>query len=183
MAKVYVVHGYGASVNEHWFPWLETELAKLGIDCHRLEMPDSATPQSGKWLDYLNAKIEKVDDQTVLIGHSLGCIAALNFLAKNYAKPAGAILVSGFYEPLENIPELTPFSNLYAILPPISALNAYVVAALDDEIVNHQYSDNLAKHLKAHYIRLPQGGHFLDSEGWLEFPLILELVKKLLHKG
>lgn len=182
MAKVYIIHGYTASPEANWFPWLEEELGKIGVDCQRLDMPDSNAPQAGKWLDHLNQQLE-VDNQTILIGHSLGCIAALNFIAKNYAKPAGAILVSGFYQPLETLPELTPFSNLYAVLPPVSALNAYVIAAQDDEIVPHRYSDNLAKHLNAHYIRLPQGGHFLDREGWTRFPLVLELVQKLLPQA
>lgn len=52
-----------------------------------------------------------------------------------------------------------------------------VIAALDDHIIPHQYSDILAKDLQADYIRLQQGGHFLAREGWLEFPLVLEKIK------
>ncbi len=43
MAKVYIVHGYTASADKHWFPWLEQELAKIGVECYRLNMPDSSS--------------------------------------------------------------------------------------------------------------------------------------------
>ena len=179
MKKIYIIHGYTASAEKHWFPWLEKELTKIGIDCIRLNMPDSDNPHCDKWLTYLENNI-RIDENTIVVGHSLGCIALLNFLAKNYEKPLGAIFVSGFYQPISTLPELTPFSNLYAILPPCMPFKSYVIASLDDRIVPHTYSDELAKHLKTDYIRLPTGGHFLDREGITEFPLVLELIQKLL---
>lgn len=179
MAQVYIIHGYTASADHHWFPWLEQELAKLNIPCQRLTMPDSNNPAPDRWLDYLAQQVS-IDENTILVGHSLGCITWLNFLAKHYHKPAGAIFVSGFYQPLENLPELTPFSNLYAIQPPLLDFKSVVISALDDHIVPYQYSDELAKHLKADYFRLATGGHFLDREGFTELPIVLEQIKKML---
>ncbi|MGX2950691.1 RBBP9/YdeN family alpha/beta hydrolase [Ursidibacter sp. B-7004-1] len=181
MTKVYVVHGYTASSEKHWFPWLEKALGEIGIDCIRLDMPNSANPNCDKWLTYLENNVV-IDNETIVVGHSLGCIALLNFLAKNYEQPSAAIFVSGFYQPISTLPELTPFSNLYAILPPCMPFKSYVIASLDDSIVPHTYSDELAKHLKADYIRLPTGGHFLDREGITEFPLILDIITKLCNK-
>lgn len=179
MAKVYIVHGYGASPEKNWFPWLGEQLSAKGIHCECIAMPDTENPTPDAWLSTLQQQVQ-IDEQTVVVGHSLGCIALLNFLSRNYEKPAGAVFVSGFYQPLDNIPELTPFTNVYAVSPPLMPFKSYVIAALDDEIVVHQRSDELAQHLKADYIRLPQGGHFLDREGYTEFPLVLELVEKLL---
>ncbi|MCK3655230.1 esterase [Pasteurellaceae bacterium Macca] len=182
MPQVYIIHGYTASPDNHWFPWLEQALVERGIRCHRLAMPDSQHPTPEKWLDYLKTQIQ-CDEPTVIVGHSLGCIASLNFLAKQFERPVGGVWVSGFYQPLTTIPELTPFSNLYAILPPLMPFKSYVVASMTDTIVPHQYSDQLAQHLNAEYIRLPEGGHFLDREGYTEFPLVLELVLKLLAES
>lgn len=175
--KVYIVHGYTASPDNHWFPWLERELSKCGIACERLVMPNSHNPTPENWQAHLEKNV-KVDDQTIIVGHSLGCITWLNFLANTGQKPRAAVLVSGFYQPLDTLPELTPFSETYANSSFTRELNATVIAALDDRIVPHQYSDALAQHLKADYIRLNQGGHFLDREGWKAFPLVLELIKK-----
>lgn len=177
--KVYIVHGYTASPDDHWFPWLETMLARQGIECIRLSMPNSDKPSPDSWLSYLNEQVQ-IDEKTVVVGHSLGCIAWLNFLSRNYLQPAGAVFVSGFYQPIERLSELTSFSNLYAVSPALLDFKSYVIAALDDDIVPHQYSDDLAKHLKSTYIRFNEGGHFLEREGWTEFPLILTLILSLL---
>lgn len=175
--KVYIVHGYTASPDNHWFPWLEQELSALGIRCQRLAMPDSQHPTPENWQAHLEKSV-KVDDQTIIVGHSLGCITWLNFVTKTGQKPRAAVFVSGFYQPLDTLPELTPFAEAYADSPFAVELNATVIAALNDQIVPHQYSDALAQHLKADYIRLDQGGHFLDREGWTTFPLVLDLIKK-----
>ncbi len=95
MAKVYIVHGYTASADKHWFPWLAQELAKIGVECYRLNMPDSSSPNPDKWLRHLEEHVT-IDDETIVVGHSLGCITWLNFLARNFLKPKAAIFVSGF---------------------------------------------------------------------------------------
>lgn len=179
MAQVYIVHGYTANADKHWFPWLEKELAKCHISCERLNMPNSDNPLLEHWLAYLSEKVE-LNDKTIFVGHSLGCITILNFLAGRQVKIKGAVFVSGFYQSLENLPELSTFTDYYAKLPILPSFPAYVVSALDDRIVNHKYSDALAQHLQADYIRLNQGGHFLDREGITELPVVLELVKKLI---
>lgn len=181
MRKVYIVHGYRANPDKHWFPWLAQQLAARGMECHILAMPNAETPNAQQWLDYLKQNVE-MDDETIIIGHSLGSIAVLNFLAFNYARPRAAIFVSGFYQPVEGLAELTPFSNLYAIAPPCMPFPAYVISALDDSVVPHTYSDALAKHLQAVYIRLPRGGHFVDREGCTEFPPLLKLINELVNK-
>lgn len=174
--KVYIVHGYTASPDKHWFPWLARELESIGVACERLAMPDSDNPTPEKWVAFLEQHVQ-MDEKTIIVGHSLGCITWLNFLAKQQLTPAGAILVSGFYQPLHTLPELAPFAEFYAKQPTLTAFPCKVVAALDDHIVPHQYSDALAQHLQADYFRLNHGGHFLDREGWTAFPLVLALLK------
>lgn len=178
--KVYIVHGYTASPEHHWFPWLAGELSKRGIACECLAMPDAHHPTPESWQAYLEKQVQ-FDAQTVVVGHSLGCIAWLNFFAKIEQMPLAAVFVSGFYQPLHTLPELTPFADCYAKSPLETALNVTVITALDDDIVPHQYSDALSQHLNADYIRLKQGGHFLDREGWTTFPMVLELIEKMFH--
>ena len=179
MATIYITHGYTANGDKHWFPWLEQKLAEKGIRCQCLTMPNSDHPTPEEWLAYHQANIKLTED-TILIGHSLGCIATLNFLAIQQQKIKGAVFVSGFYEKLPNLPELDIFADFYQNLTACKPEKSFVVAALNDPVVTHQYSDNLAQFLGAEYIRLPTGGHFLDREGIIELPIVLELVEKLL---
>lgn len=187
MTQVYITHGYTANGDKHWFPWLKQQLTDLGISCHTLSMPNPENPNPTEWLDYHQSQIQLTED-TILVGHSLGCIATLNLLASTQQKVKGVILVSGFFQCLPTLPELDNFANTYATFYANLGLNstAYppknttVIASVNDEIVPHSFSDHLALHLKADYIRLPQGGHFLDREGITEFPLVLNLIKALL---
>lgn len=177
MRRVYIVHGYGGTPEKHWFPWLAAKLCENNIECHRLTMPDTDNPNPDKWLNALIAQVQ-LDDQAILIGHSLGCIAILNFLAKTRQAPKRCIFVSGFYQPLPNLPELTGFTNVYTILPDVPSCDYHVIAALDDDVVPHTYSDALAVHLNAVYHRFPNGGHFLGEEGVTELPQVLDLILK-----
>lgn len=178
MIRIYITHGYTANKDKHWFPWLEKKLAEQGIECQRLTMPNSDNPMPETWLKYHQEKI-MLDENTILIGHSLGCIATLNFLATQQQKIKGVIFISGFYEKLSNLPELDCFVDFYQNLTACKPENSFVLASLNDHIVPHQYSDHLAQFLGAEYIRLPKGGHFLDREGVTELPIVLELVHKI----
>ncbi|TCS79983.1 alpha/beta hydrolase [Pectinatus cerevisiiphilus] len=38
--KIYIIHGYNASANRHWFPWLEQELTSdknISVICPLLQ--------------------------------------------------------------------------------------------------------------------------------------------------
>ena len=47
--RVFIIHGFDASPEEHWFPWLEAQLRERGIQAIRLRMPESSRPVSG-WI-------------------------------------------------------------------------------------------------------------------------------------
>lgn len=178
MTEVYITHGYTANGDKHWFVWLEKALAKRGVKCHRLTMPDSCHPTPEAWLAHHQANVS-LNENTILIGHSLGCIATLNFLATAQQKIKGAIFVSGFFEKLPNLPELDAFANFYANLPAYSLEKSYVLAAENDNIVNAVFSQHLAQHLGAEFLLKPTGGHFLDREGVTELPEVLAWVEAL----
>ena len=178
MTQVFITHGYTANGNKHWFPWLETELAKLGIPCKRLNMPDSEHPTPEAWLAHHQQEIV-LTPETILIGHSLGCIASLNFLATAQKPIKALILVSGFGEKLPHLPELDSFANFFQNLTACVPSQCYVIAARNDSIVPAEFSQRLAENLQASYLCLPTGGHFLDREGVTTLPEVLDLIRKI----
>ena len=180
--KVYIVHGLNSALDKHWFAYLVGELAKRNISCYCLPMPNPTAPDAQEWLDFLKKEIH-MDDQTVLIGHSVGCVAVLTYLAHTGAKALGTILVSGFDEPLERLPQLNPFIELYRKQPSISPLaNSYVFAALDDKSVPYELIDRLSRNLESVLIRYPHGGHFKEEDGYDTFPALLHQVEDLFRK-
>ena len=79
MKKVYIIHGWDGSPDEPLFVWLDKNLSEKGFEVKRLIMPDPEVPVIEKWLEKMNQEI-LLDENTILIGHSVGCQAVIRFL-------------------------------------------------------------------------------------------------------
>lgn len=95
--KVIFLHGNGGeSVNDNWFPYLQKELTKLNLNVIAKNFPDADLAREKYWLPFL---IElEADENTILIGHSSGAIAAMRFAESN--KLLGSILIGTYYTDL-----------------------------------------------------------------------------------
>ncbi|WP_316748612.1 RBBP9/YdeN family alpha/beta hydrolase [Pedobacter gandavensis] len=179
--QVYIVHGYMASVKDHWFDWLKAELETAGVPVHILAMPDSSKPQREAWISHLKENV-KITAQTYFVGHSLGCISLLLYLNRYQLKATGMILVSGFLEPLKDIPELDGFLEEQISIESLiqNVPERLVIASIDDSIVPFELTKKQAWALDAPLIEVANGGHFLGREGFREFPLLLKELKTML---
>jgi uncharacterized protein len=100
MKKVYLIHGWGGnSSSEPWFSWLKRQLLKNKIEFHSFDFPDTDNPKIKEWVDFLDSNIKELDDETYLIGHSIGCQTIMRYLEKlpNNKKIAGCIFVAGWF--------------------------------------------------------------------------------------
>lgn len=180
--KIIIVHGYTASPQKNWFPWLKVQLEQLGASVIVPEMPDSEAPDPTRWLQHLQDSQIELDADTILIGHSLGCITLLRFLmAQQQQNPKidGYILVSGFANEQQTLPELKEHTNLTLDYPYLKSVsdNRISIISSNDSIVSPQSSITLADLLETNVITVENAGHFLDREGFNEFPLILDILK------
>ncbi|OAT52753.1 RBBP9/YdeN family alpha/beta hydrolase [Providencia heimbachae] len=181
--KFVIVHGYTATPTKNWFPWLKAELESLGAFVEVPEMPESLSPNPQKWLQHLIELPVHIDENTILIGHSLGCITILRFLAHQRVegqKLGGYILVSGFDDEQATLPELsvhTVDKLNYGELVDIADKRISIIST-NDEIVSPQSSKELAQALQTEVIIEEGAGHFLDREGYTEFPTLLTTIDK-----
>ena len=53
--------------------------------------------------------------------------------------------------------------------------NRVVISAKDDVIVPTNLSYKLAKSLDSDFIQTQKGGHFMESEGYTDLPLVIEV--------
>lgn len=180
--QVYIVHGFDAHPNKHWFSWLKSELEKEGAAVKVLELPSAQNPNLSEWLETLRAEV-KPGANTYLVGHSLGCITILRYLEslKTGEKVGGVVLVSGFYEKLSILPQLDGFVRDGVEFEKVvqKAGGRVVISARDDQIVPTSLSENLAKRLKATFVQTETGGHFMESEGVKTMPWALMSLKAL----
>lgn len=178
--KFVIIHGYIASPEKNWFPWLKSQLEALGAQVDVPDMPDSLSPDPVKWQQRLQQLPFDIDKESVLIGHSLGCVTALRFLQNKNQAVKGYVLVSGFDEEQQTLPELRShtLSPLgYATLTDLADKRISIIST-NDEIVSPSSSRVLAEALKTQVILEENAGHFLDREGYTTFPTLLEAIKQ-----
>jgi len=96
--KVIFIPGNGGDGNTFygWFPYIKKELEKLKIEVISQTFPDGNFARAKHWLPFI--KELGADENTILIGHSSGAIAAMKFAEDN--KIFGSVLVSAYYTDL-----------------------------------------------------------------------------------
>ena len=80
MKKIILIHCWGGKPNYCWYPKAKEELEKEGFQITIPQMPNSDYPEYSEWLKTIQKVAGEVDENTYLIGHSLGCITILRYL-------------------------------------------------------------------------------------------------------
>lgn len=181
MTNVYIVHGYQADSNSHWFQWLKSSLELEGHDVTVFDLPNSSEPEYKAWITYMNEHVTKVTGETIFIAHSLGVITTLRFLQSLPQQHIGKLaIVSGFNDKLGDLANLNDFidENLDYDDLKQRLSDAFGIAAIDDEIVPCELTKALCERLDAKFYELEEGGHFLERDGYDSF---LFLKKKVIQ--
>jgi predicted alpha/beta hydrolase family esterase len=180
--RIVVAHGYLADPTRHWFPWLVEHYGPEVVSV--IELPDPEEPELEPWVHTAAARIGEIDEETILLGHSLGCVTLLHVLNR-LEQPwrlGGLVLVSGFVDRLSNLPKLDPFTEEPLDLDRVrrSTLTRHVLRSDDDGTVAPEHTDRLAALLDAPVTVVPGGGHFVDRQGHRSFPALLPILDHLL---
>lgn len=185
--KVYIVHGYQASPNDHWFPWLSRKVHAAGHFSKRVMLPESSQPNFDAWQQSLALQIPHLNEDTIIVAHSLGCAAVLHYLTQHFQTAAkniqAGIFVSGFAAPLSTIPELNEFiaaAKLDSVKLQTSMPLAFCLLSSNDPIVPPPLTLQLSHLLNAQCFEVKKAGHFMRKDGYSEFDEIWELIKPLL---
>jgi leucyl-tRNA synthetase len=93
-----LLHGFTGSAQTNFFPWLKHELEAQGHEVFAPELPNSANPTEEEQVDFV-LKHAAIDENTVILGHSLGTIVAMKVVEKSKTPVAGLVLAGGFLEP------------------------------------------------------------------------------------
>ncbi|MBS3067838.1 serine hydrolase family protein [Candidatus Micrarchaeota archaeon] len=178
--QVLILHGLNSDSKDNWFPWLKKELEAKGITVYCPDLPNNTLPNQVKWLEKINQTIE-VNRDLVIVGHSLGTIAALRFLEnlKDQKKIIATILVAGFTQSfgVKIILDFfkTPF-NWDKIRR--NSKRFTVISSDNDPYLPISEGQKLAENLNADFIIEKNAGHIDIESGFNKYELILELVLK-----
>lgn len=175
--NIILIHGYEGSPDNHWFPYIKTEMEKHGVEVFAPQMPTDYTVEA--WLEKLKEISEKVNENTTLIGHSLGCPTILHLLSTLQKPVYGTVFVAGFGKAFSDETKEDEECNRFvdSIQWKQARKNAGIVkvfAGIDDDLVPLEVSIHFASMLKEPIRLVENAGHFCAEDGFETFPELLE---------
>ena len=182
MTNVFIIHGAYGHPNENWFPWLKSELEKLGCKVFVPRFPTPKDQSLENWLKVFEDYKQCLNENSIVVGHSLGPAFLLNVL-ENLDKPIkAAFFVSGFVGLLGN-PEIDNINKSFVDRSfdwqkiKQNCKKFYIFHSDNDPYVPLEKAKELAKNLGVDVILVKNAGHFNEKAGYARFELLLEKIK------
>lgn len=173
---IYIIHGWDDGPGNGWFPWIKKELTQRGKKVTIPAMPDPAHPLIDTWVPFLKRLIKLPNEETILVGHSVGGQAALRYLETLPAgvKIGGLILVAAWLhlkpeilEDEETMAIATPWIERPLNWPKIRSHvdKATVIMSDDDQFVPVEDGKVLARELGAKLVVEHHKRHISGADG------------------
>ncbi len=183
---VFVFHGTGGYPEENWFPWLKEKLETKGykVLVPQFPSPPGQPAQVADWFAVLKNYNQYINEETILIGHSLGGIFTLRLLEqlKHPVKAAFLVGTPIGVRPILNYDRDNSFSGFSFNWPAIKerAKHFTVFQSDNDPYVSLANGEELAKELGVELSFVPAAGHFNTRAGYTEFEALLKKVEEIL---
>lgn len=187
MKRVIIVHGWASYPEDGWFPWLKSKLEAEGYQVDIPSMPTPLVPIIKNWVGHLQKTLGPVDQDTIFVGHSIGCQTILRYLETIDTPIRGAVFVAGFFklEGLESIAEekvaeawiKTPID-----LEKVKRIMGRSIAIFsdNDRFVPLEPNKKAFEEMLGSETVIEHGRkHFAGDQGITELPSALEAIKKL----
>lgn len=170
MKRAIIVHCWEGTPQYCWYPQTKKELEDNGFVVVVPQFPETEAPKLSLWLSLLKDVIGKPDTETVLIGHSVGCITILRYLEslEEGEVLGGVVFVAGFTSDL-GFDELKNFFHEPIAFDTIrsKALHFTAIHSDDDPYVPFIHGKIFKERLHATLITEHEKGHFsgpIDNE-------------------
>ena len=100
MKRAFIIHGWDGvpDLEKGILPWVYGELEKRGFTVVMPEMPEPLEPRIDEWVSFLGEQVGMPDEDTYLIGHSIGAQTVIRYLASlpEGNRVGGAVLLAGW---------------------------------------------------------------------------------------
>lgn len=177
--KAMIIPGNGnTDISENWFPYVKTELEKLGIEVIAENMPDPDLARKEYWFPFIEGKIGE-DEDVILIGHSSGAVAIMRYLEDHKAKMA--VLVGVCYTDLgSEHEELSGYYDSPWRWDKIkkNCPNIIQFASRTDPYIPLEEARFIADNLNTEYHEYPNLGHFGSDVQKTEFSEIVDVIRR-----
>jgi predicted alpha/beta hydrolase family esterase len=156
------IPGYGSSGPEHW----QTRWEAAHPSVVRIRPASWEEPRLDDWMRAIGETSPGAD--SVLIAHSMGCLAAVEWLGRTHQRVAGAFLVA---PPDPASPAYPPQAAEFAEIArrPLE-IPALVVASEDDPHCTHARAERFARTWNAGFASVGHRGHINSASGLGDWP-------------
>lgn len=186
--NIFIFHGTEGHPQENWFPWLKSELEARGYNVivPQFPSPPVVAAKISEWFDVLKDYEHYINDDTVIIGHSLGGIFTLRVL-ETLDYPIRAALLVGTpigIRPILYYDRDNSFSGFEFDWETIKnrARSFVVYHSDDDPYVGLDNGAALATHLGTDLSFVPNAGHFNSKAGYTTFENLRDKLVAILEE-
>ncbi|MGE5297829.1 MAG: RBBP9/YdeN family alpha/beta hydrolase [Acidobacteriaceae bacterium] len=190
MKRVIIVHGWDGYPEEGWFPWLKSELESRGFEVLVPQMPEADKPRIFNWVPKLAEVVGKPDNETYLVGHSMGCQTIARYLETlpDKEKVGGVVFVAGYFKHLENLEDEEEVREIakHWLEAPIDLYKvknhlpkSVAIFSDDDPFVPLDNQDDFKDKLGSKIVVEHQMNHFSGSRGITKLPAALSGIMEL----
>jgi predicted alpha/beta hydrolase family esterase len=173
-SRIFILPGLGNSGPGHWQTLWENRFPELV----RIHQGDWDTPRCEDWIKTIHDTISSFDlKDIILVAHSLAC-STIGYWSKKYNhKIRGALLVA----PSDTEAETYPFGTTGFRPMPTTKLpfKSIVVASDNDFYVSTDRARSFSDAWGSELVVISHAGHINASSGLGEWPMGLDLLKKL----
>ncbi len=178
MRNVLIFHGTGGSPEGNWFPWLTQKLEAKNCTVFVPKFPHPKDSPLPDWLSVLKNYEQYIDQDSILIGHSLGGLFLLRVLEKLKQPVHAAFFVAApiGIKPIRYYDSDFAFSGFDFNWPEIKkkAKHFVVYHSDTDPYVSLANGEQLAKNLGVKLSFVPNAGHLNAESGFTSFDLLLK---------
>lgn len=146
----------------------------------RVQHRDWNDPQRDEWVAELDAAVATCNGAPVLVGHSLGCMLAVQWAhSGSPLRAAGAFLVA----PSDVEAASYPIDANRFLPVPLARLPfpSIVVASSDDEFVTRERARAFAEAWGSRYVEIGDAGHINADSGYGDWPEGERMLQDFLH--
>jgi uncharacterized protein len=172
------IPGLRNSGPDHWQSILETTYPE---QFYRINQTNWEQPDCEPWITRIERELGQFDlNEVILVGHSVGCAAIVNWHQRYGKRIKGAVLVAPSDVDSPSYPTyITGFSPMPLHKLPFPSI---VVASTNDHVVSLDRAAYFADSWGSELVTLENAGHIEGRSGYGNWPEGLTLVKSLAKK-
>ncbi|MDG1435863.1 MAG: alpha/beta hydrolase [Saprospiraceae bacterium] len=169
------IPGLRNSGNDHWQTLWEKQYPSNFI---RINQENWTQPNCENWINQIEKILSQHDlENSILIGHSVGCAAIVNWCKKFQHKIKGALLVAPSDVERGDFPTyITGFIPLH--LEPLQ-FPTIVVASTNDQVIDFERAEFFADIWGSELVTIQNGGHLEKNIGTNNWESGIKLLEKL----